>query len=259
MKRKDCVLPPAGWPASASSTDSPAPAALALPSADGVLFDLGGVLYDDTAWQRWVFRLLGRIGLHTHYRCFFRVFERDFLPDVYRGRRAFCDAFRTFLASAGLSPGQIEELWAACEHRREELENDTRPLPGVRHTLLRLRQAGLALGIVTNSESPCHVVRQRLARGGMDDFFGVVVSSFDVGHTTAESQPWDVALGALQMQPAQVLFVGHDSYDLAAAAAAGLETVAFSPDCDVELAAQLDRFDQLLELSAVACRRTAAG
>lgn len=240
-------------------SDLPASHPLELPAVAGVLFDLGGVLYDDTAWQRWVFRLLGRIGLHTHYACFFRIFERDFLPDVHRGQRSFCDAFRTFLASAGLSAGQIEEMLAASEHRRQELENDARPLPGVRHTLLALERAGLTLGVVTNSASPADALRQRLARSGIDRFFTSVTSSRDLGSTTDEPAIWQAAVASLGLPPEQLLFVGHDLHDLDAAAAAGLATVAFNPDCDVHADTELDRFEQLLDLAPADKCRTVAG
>jgi hypothetical protein len=108
----------------------------------GVLFDMGNVLYDDTLWRRWVLRLLGHIGLHTNYRSFFRIWDRDYLDDVHRGRREFFEAFQAFLLSAGLSHSQIDELEAACRARHHQLEVDARPLPGVKTTLERLHQSG---------------------------------------------------------------------------------------------------------------------
>ena len=87
----------------------------------GVLFDACNVLYDDTVWRRWVLKLLCHLGLHTNYCCFFRVWERDYLDEVHRGGRDFCDAFAAFLRSVGLTPGQIDEVQAASQGRRRHL------------------------------------------------------------------------------------------------------------------------------------------
>ena len=51
----------------------------------GLLFDACNVLYDDTAWRRWLLRLLTRLGLRTEYAPFFRIFDHDYLDAVYRG------------------------------------------------------------------------------------------------------------------------------------------------------------------------------
>ena len=79
----------------------------------GVLLDTCNVLYDDTVWRRWVLQLLTHLGLSTSYRCFFHVWERDFLGEVHCGRRDFWEAFEAFLRAVGLSRGQIEEVEAA--------------------------------------------------------------------------------------------------------------------------------------------------
>ena len=52
----------------------------------GLLLDACNILYDDTAWRRWLLRLLMRLGLRTEYGPFFRIFDRDYLDAVYRGR-----------------------------------------------------------------------------------------------------------------------------------------------------------------------------
>ena len=118
----------------------------------GVLFDMCNILYDDTVWRRWVLQLLSRLGLTTNYCSFFRLWDRDFLDDVHTGRRQFREAFAGFLRCVGLTTGQINEVEAASHARRRHLEKHTRPLPGVRHTLWGLHQAGFVLGLVCDSE-----------------------------------------------------------------------------------------------------------
>src|SRR5208283_5048170 len=84
----------------------------------GLLLDAGNILYDDTAWRRWLLRLLMRLGLRTEYGPFFRVFDRDYLDAVFRGQRPFSDALDAFLIAAGLSAGQAEEVHHALDSYR---------------------------------------------------------------------------------------------------------------------------------------------
>ncbi len=80
------------------------------------------ILYDDTVWRRWVLMLLSRLGLSTNYCSFFRLWDREYLDEVHRGRREFRQAFASFLRCAGLSSGQIDEVEAASHARRRQLE-----------------------------------------------------------------------------------------------------------------------------------------
>ena len=97
-----------------------------LPKFDGLIFDMGDVLYDATVWRRWLIQLLHRMGLNTRYRSFFKVWEREYLDDVHRGLRDYGEAFQAFLLAAGLSRGHIDEVVAASHARKREIEAGTR-------------------------------------------------------------------------------------------------------------------------------------
>src|SRR3989304_5633212 len=93
----------------------PCPAGRLPRPAGGLLFAMGNVLYDATLWRRWLLQLVRRLGVRTDYRGFFETWERDYLDDVYRGRREFCEAVRAFLLSTGLLPAQADALEGACQ------------------------------------------------------------------------------------------------------------------------------------------------
>ena len=225
----------------------------------GVLFDLCNVLYDATVWRRWLLRVLGKLGLHTTYGCFFRVWQRDYLDDVHRGQSGFCEAFAEFLRSVGLSRGQIEEIQVACRSRRIRLEDEARLLPGVNATLAKLHGRGLVLGAIGNSERTADQLRQRLGRFGVETLFATVVSSIDLRQTMPDPFCYRTALEAMGLPAAEVAFVGHDPAELAGAAAAGMSTVAFNQDPDARADAALSRFDDLPELVGSARPAAAAG
>lgn len=214
----------------------------------GLLFDLCNVLYDNTLWRRWLLQLLSHLGLHTNYRCFFKVWDRDFLDDVHRGRRTFSDAFDAFLRSVGLSPGQIDEVKAACQSRRLQMETTARLLPGVKHTLASLKQAGLALGAIGNSEHPAAVLSRRLSGLGLAETFAAIVSSIELRRTMPDPACYHVAVRGMGLPADQVAFVGHDTAELAGAADAGLATVAFNFEPDAEADVYLERFEELLQV-----------
>lgn len=229
-----------------------------LPSpVAGLLLDMGGVLYDETTWRRWLVRLLHQLGVPTSYRGFFQSWDREFQGPVHRGQCSFCDAFRAFLRSAGFTQAQTDEVEAACRAQRRVLDAKLRPLPGVKSTLARLAQSGFRLGTLTNSEHPADVVRERLANLGLDGLFAVAISSFDLKATKPDPRAYRAALEALGLPAARVAFVGHDTADLAGAAAVGMPTVAFNFQPGARADVCIARFEELYEV--VAHRTRAAG
>jgi HAD superfamily hydrolase (TIGR01509 family) len=226
------------------------PMRLATPVA-GMLFDMGGVLYEDTAWRRWLLRLLHQMGLYTHYRTFFRVWDREFLVHVQRGQCSFCDAFAQFMRSVGLSRAMVDEVEAACQARRRELETGIRALPGVKSTLLRLQQAGVVLGALNNSDQTSSALVDRLERIGLAGLFVVVLSSIDLKRTKPDPVCYHTALEAMNLPVSRVAFVGHDAEELAGATAVGMQTVAFNFDPDAQADVFIARFEELAEILTV--------
>jgi HAD superfamily hydrolase (TIGR01509 family) len=217
-----------------------------FPPVQGLLFDMGDVLYDATVWRRWLLQLLQRMGLHTHYRSFFKIWDCDFLNDVHCGRREYGEAFQAFLLAAGLTRGQIDEVAAASQARKRELEGNVRPFPGVRGVLGRLHSAGIVLGVLSDSECTAESLRTRLAGLGIGQYFAAIVSSVDLERTKPDPICYRAALAAMGLTVDQAAFVGHDAEELAGARAVGLKTLAFNFDADAVADRYLARFDELL-------------
>jgi FMN phosphatase YigB (HAD superfamily) len=215
---------------------------------DGLLFDACNILYDDTSWRRWLLRLLAGYGVGGGEVSFLR--DRRYLAEVHCGRRCFSEALGNYLASLGLSAGQIEELQAAFQAQRRRLEEVARPLTGVRGTLRELYYSGVTLAVLCNSEQSGGAVRQWLDRFGMGECFAAVVSSIDLGRTMPEPETYEAALQAMRLPPRRVAFVGHDAVELAGAAAVGLPTVVFNGDPGARADLAIDRFEELLQLAA---------
>lgn len=214
----------------------------------GLVFDAGDVLFDATAWRRWLLQQLSRIGLQSTYRSFFSIWDREYLDDVHCGRREYADAFVGFLRGAGLTEGQIDEIVLASAIRKRELETDVRPFPGVSSTLWRLHAEGFRLAVLSDSESTGKAIHARLETFGIGGCFSAVVSSADLGRTKPAIECYRHAASLLHLSASQTAFVGHDAEELTGARRAGMRVIAFNFDQDAVAERYLQRFDDLISV-----------
>jgi FMN phosphatase YigB (HAD superfamily) len=229
-----------------------------LPLA-GLLLDLCGVLYDDSAWRRWLYRLVGHMGLHTQYTPFFRLWRREYLEGVKQGRWEYWQALRSYLHSVGMTEGQIDEVEAAGRARREAFEVDIHPLPGVIHTLTYLSERDIPMVLVCSGCLTGGAVQRRLTRLGLGNLFQATVAAADLCTQGADADCFQAAITTSGCHPQQLAYVGADGAALARAAELGLRTVAFNYDDDAVADLYLERFDGLPEIFAVETMRRAAG
>ncbi len=95
--------------------------------------------------------------------------------------------------------------------------------PGVMPTLLKLKQKGLKLGIV--SDAPILQAWTRLTEMKIQDFFDTVVTFDDTGERKPSAMPFNKALEQLGVKPEEVLHVGDwPERDIAGAKALGIKT-----------------------------------
>jgi len=96
--------------------------------------------------------------------------------------------------------------------------------PGVMPTLLKLKQRGLKLAIV--SDAPILQAWTRLTEMKIQDFFDVVITFDDTGKRKPDAKPFKKALEQLNFKPEEVLHVGDwPEKDIAGAKAVGIKTV----------------------------------
>jgi HAD superfamily hydrolase (TIGR01509 family) len=230
---------------SGEEPDDPMAAAGRFNSIDGLVFDMGDVLFDATAWRRRLLQLLRHMGLQAGYRSLFDLWDSDYLDAVHRGDRDYAEAFVAFLRDAGLSPAQIDEAVTASHQFKRQIEAEVRPFPGVRETLDRLRDQGLRLAVLSDSESPSAAIAERLRTLGIGDAFSVVVSSVDLRQTKPNPLGYRTAVERLGLRPDRVAFVGHDAAELRGARRCGMRTIAFNYDREATADCRISRFCDL--------------
>jgi putative hydrolase of the HAD superfamily len=97
------------------------------------------------------------------------------------------------------------------------------PYPKVRETLVRLKEKGLRLGIV--SDAPRLQAWLRLAEMNLTEFFDLVVALEDTGKLKPSKLPFRQAIGKLGFRPEEVLFVGDNpERDMKGAKSVGMFT-----------------------------------
>jgi FMN phosphatase YigB (HAD superfamily) len=92
--------------------------------------------------------------------------------------------------------------------------------------LQRARGMGLKLGLVSNREFGLDVFMRDLVQLGVDEYFGAVVISADVGFAKPHPEPFRLAIEALGVGPGETVMAGDDPVaDVRGAQAIGLKAV----------------------------------
>ena len=182
-------------------------------SFDGVVFDLDDTLLDHKAWMLAKLRLLWQAHRAelpdegVFWPCALRRVEegpRDRLLDV-------------IAADLGLDPSLVPG-WISTYRRCHPVHL---PLfPDVAPVLVRLRAAGLKLGLIT--DNPAASQRQKLARSELLRSFDGAVLTAELGAAKPCPLGFTAVAEAVGVRPGRLVMVGDNPYaDLAGAFAAG--------------------------------------
>jgi putative hydrolase of the HAD superfamily len=202
---------------------------------EAVLFDL-----DDTLYPYPPCRAAGRDAAHDRVRELGYDLDRAAFEDLFEaGRRAA----KRDLPGAAATHSRLLYLRAALrEHAGTERPADARacadafwdaylaamaPFDGVHETLGALREAGVAVAVVTNLTTRVQV--RKLEALGVADAVDRLVTSEEVGVEKPAAAPFTAALAALDVAPSDALVVGNaPSTDVAGGNAVGAETALFN-------------------------------
>ena len=230
---------------------------MGLQGIGGWIFQLGGVLYDGTAWRRWLLDHLRKRGLHTHYQLFFRHWDIEYIPRVQRGDLSFQDAIENMLVRAGMPAAHIYEITAALRSKRKSLLAEERPLAGVADLLHALQAAGHRLALW--SVEPCdqESIYERATRLGLDQYFDFIAQADNAGYGHVPDRLLASTLQALRVSHPQVAFVGKTPEYLRLARMVGLQTVGVGTEPVGQTDWQLQGVVQLQDLLQAPQRRLA--
>lgn len=211
-----------------------------------ILFDAGDILYyrprPGEALRAYVKEVTGKdisIPAEAKKALSAQAFRGSIDQDQYRER---------ILRLYGLTdPEQI----ARAKSILIEEEEDIAFFPGVRETLLALKNAGFYLAIITDTSQPVSQKLSWFERGGFGHVWDAIISSRELAVCKPDPRIFQAALDQLRISPAEAVFVGHLKAELDGARAVGMGTVAFNQE---ELAVAdfyIQSFVELLNLPFV--------
>ena len=175
-----------------------------------VLFDFDGTVIDS-----------GSIIIASMRHATKTVLGRD-IPDEELGRA---------VGGAGLleqmrmiAPDRVDELVTCYREHNEALHSELAECAGMTDVLTTLKEEGRRLGVVTAKRR--ETVRLAFSYLPLEQFFDVVVGSDDTERHKPDPAPLAHALHLLGAKRDDAVYVGDSPFDIRAAKAAGMHSVA---------------------------------
>ena len=186
-----------------------------IPAYAGYLFDLDGTLIDTAPdLTRALNHALAAFG-HAPVQL---AQARNWV-----GQGAKASLLRA-LAHQGAPADDLDAMLASfLDYYRLHIADLSAPFPGVEEALQALAERGAKLAVVTNKREA--LTNQLLEEIGCTHHFQAVVGGDSTAHPKPAADPALAALAALQVPPADALFVGDSQADVGCARAAGCAVV----------------------------------
>ncbi|HEU5277301.1 MAG TPA: HAD-IA family hydrolase [Gaiellaceae bacterium] len=122
-----------------------------------------------------------------------------------------------------LAPDRVDELVSVYRAHNEPLHDELACCAGMEDVLVRLRDEGHRLGIVTAKRRA--TVELAFARLPIEHLFETVVGGDETERHKPDPEPLQLALDRLGASPAEAVYVGDAPFDVRAAKAAGVYAI----------------------------------
>lgn len=197
-----------------------------LPRIDALMIDVGGVVYDDTCWWRWLVQLMTHADVRVRHDVLSEDWESEYLRHSDRGEEAFWNALRKCLMRWGLTAGCCDEVQAAAIAQQKHWEATLHAFHGVEVTLGDLAQQGIPMIGVADASCSRNDLLRRLHALSLASFFDSAVSASDFGCSLLDASFYQQAITAHRLVDAAVALISSKPRHLYAAHLAGLTTIA---------------------------------
>jgi len=124
---------------------------------------------------------------------------------------------------AVFAPGQVDELVRVYRDHNEPLHEELEACAGMEDVLLRLREEGRRLGVVTAKRRS--TVELAFARVPLAHLFETVVGGDETERHKPDPEPLLLAAERMNASPAETAYIGDSPFDIRAAKAAGMYAI----------------------------------
>jgi HAD superfamily hydrolase (TIGR01509 family) len=151
------------------------------------------------------------------------------------------------MADLGLTGNEIDEAENSAKTKAAGAEKRVL-FDGVAETLAQLKNRGMKLAVLSDTESSEPVVRRRLREMGIEQNFDAVVTSIDIGHVKPQPEAFAEVLHRLNTTSDHAVFVGHDVDELEGAMRCGLTAIAYNHEAGAPANHHITIFSELLDV-----------
>jgi HAD superfamily hydrolase (TIGR01549 family) len=170
-----------------------------------------------------------------------------------KGETAFWENYaRRTLESIGAPPEQVEKLSPLLHaHMSENYQPQDNIPQDVIPTLIKLREAGLTLGLLTNRTDPAD---DYLVKVGLAEHLDFYLSAGQIGIWKPDPEIFYYGMGMARSHPAQTVYIGDNYYaDIVGARNAGLSPILIDregifPDADCPVITEIAELLEIFEL-----------
>ncbi len=212
-----------------------------------IFFDANGVIYYRSQGEKnhYLKKFLQKNNLTTPLE---EVFSHEIekIHDLaLRGQITQDDYLNAILKSCG-----VKDL-SLLKEGREAIKKDHGNItlfPMVKYTLETIKKRGFLIGIITDAEVDKSVKLAWFREKGLNVAWDAYANSMELKTRKPDLRMFRAALKEVGIAPEEAMFVGHEAKEINAAKRAGLITVAFNYDPDVDADYYIDNFEDLLTL-----------
>ncbi len=197
-----------------------------LPSIEALVLDVGGVIYDDTCWWRWLVQVLSHAGVRIRHDVLWEDWESQYLCFGKRDEQTFWASLRQCLNRLGLTDSCCDEVQAAATAQRKQCESTLLPFPGVEATLCDLSQLQIPIDAVVGACSTSEQLGRRLRVLSLASYFHQAISAGDHGCSLLDTSFYQQLVQQRGMVAEKVALISSKPRHLYAAHRCGLIPIA---------------------------------
>jgi HAD superfamily hydrolase (TIGR01549 family)/HAD superfamily hydrolase (TIGR01509 family) len=212
-----------------------------------LLFDAGDILYYRPRKENRFVNFLKELDLDEKWSTL--PGKKELTRKAFTGQISHDDFHLGYLELLGITdPDLIDRGKTLLAEENLDVEF----FEGVKDTLLKLKENGYLLGIITNTANSISNKLSWFEQGGFGNVWDSIISSMEIGVVKPFPEIYHAALAQLDLQADQAVFVGHRISELDGAHAAGLTTIAFNYDKGARADYYINDFCELLQSPAIA-------
>ncbi|MBI2020411.1 HAD hydrolase-like protein [Candidatus Daviesbacteria bacterium] len=191
-----------------------------------IIFDAGGLLYKrGDAIEALKKDLLVQFGYQGNYK----DFEKAYIKEKFSGyiqQKSVEEMFKDILSTIGLKLDSYQLL--EFIHQFNTIHKKIAPSEYAISTLSKLKEMGLKICILTDSFYNEEEKWNWFKRIGMNHLIDIIVTSFDIKKLKDSKEAYEQCLDKLQLKPEEVIFVGHQQYEMDGAKEAKIISIAIA-------------------------------